>query len=200
MNLNDPRTPEDEETWSARGPKIVRRPGEVRALIWRMLPWYVAAFFAAIAVGAVLNSFWFSAMLAALLTAFSPSPVRRRLHVKTRVPLYDHHLMVGVIIAALVAIGLVCEWELQNRINEFENQRPNIIAQAEKALNFGEYSKIDTLADRYRIIPGRPFKPFVAKSQKLKEEAYLKTPEGKAEKALELYRLKIESKNLEGEQ
>lgn len=192
MNINDPRTPEAEEAWDPHrdppGPNVVRRPGEVRALIWRMLPWYVVALFAVIAVGSILSSFWISATLSGFLTVFALPALRRRVHDATRVPLHDHYSTVGAAFASLVAVALVCEWELQNRISEFEGSQSSIFAQANQALEADELSKVYALAERYSIIPGQTLEPFIERAQAKEEEAFENSLEGRAQRFLKEYR------------
>lgn len=188
MEAKDPRIPEGQEPWEPRGPNVVRRPGEVRALIWRMLPWYVVALFAAIAVGSILSSFWVSAMLSSILTVCSLPALRRRVHDKVNVPLYDHYSTVVVAFAALVAVGLVCEWELNNRINEFESRQSSIFAQANQALEADELSEVYALAERYSIIPGRTLDPFIKRAQAKEKEAFENSLEGRAQSFLKEYR------------
>lgn len=187
MEKIDARIPEDKEPWEPSGPNVVRRPGEVRALIWRMFPWYVTGFFAAISVGSMLTGFWVSTLLATLLTIFSLSTVRRRFQDKTRIPLYNQHSSAGFAILALATVGFVCEWELQNRIDEFETGQSSIFAQADQALEAGEYSRFYALEKRYSIMPSQPLKSYVVRAQALEEEAFQQSLEGRAQRLLEEY-------------
>lgn len=188
MKNIDSRMPEDKEPWEPSGPNVVRRPCEVRALMWRMLPWYVTAFFTAITVGSMLTGFWFSSVLATVLTILSVPTVRRRLQGKTRIPLYNHYSSAGFAILALVTVGLVCEWELQKRIDEFEGNQGSIFAQADQALEAGRFSTFYALEERYSIMPSQPLNSFVARAQALEEEAFQQSLEGRAQRFLEEYR------------
>lgn len=188
MENIDSRIPEEKEPWEPGGPNVVRRPGEVRALMWRMLPWYVTAFFAAVSVGSMLTGFWVSTLLATLLTILSVPTVRRRFQDKTRIPLYDRYSSAGFALLALATVGLVCEWELKNRIDEFETGQSSIFAQADQALEAGEFSTFYALEKRYSIMPSQPLKPFVARAQALEEEAFQQSLEGRAQRFLEEYR------------
>ncbi len=188
MKNIDPRKLEVKEPWEPSGPNVVRRPGEVRALLWRMLPWYVTAFFAVITVGSALTGFWVSTVLATLFTVLSVPTVRRRFQNKTRVPLYNQYSSVGFAIVAMVTVGLVCEWELKSRIDEFESGQSSIFSQADQALEVGEFSTFYALEKRYSIMPSQPLKPLVARAQALEEEAFQQSLEGRAQRFLEEYR------------
>jgi predicted PurR-regulated permease PerM len=153
-----------------------------------MLPWYIVALFVVIAVGSMLSSFWASAMLSCILTVCSFPAVRRRVNDKIRLPLHDHYSTVGLAFVALVAIGMVCEWELQSRISEFESRQSTIFAQANQALETDEFSEVYALAERYNIIPGQPFEPFIERAQVKEEEAFQNTLEGRAQRSLKEYR------------
>lgn len=203
MEIKAPRTQEGEKAWDPYrdppGPNVVRRPGEVRALIWRMLPWYVVALFAAIAVGSMLSSFWISATLSGFLTACAMPALRRRVHGVTHVPLYDHYSTVGLAFASLVAVGLVCGWELQSRISEFERRQSSIFAQANQALETDELSEVYALAERYSIIPGQTLEPFIERARAKEEEAYENSLEGRAQRFLKEYRRKRKAQESEAD-
>ena len=170
MSIIDPRKSEEKHTWKKRGPNIVRRPGEVRALLWRMLPWYATAFFGVIAAGSMVYEFWFSATLALVFAALSPTPVRRWLRFDRWFPSYGPKRMAVAGILATVLLAIVCELAVINRIDEFNHRPEQILAQAEEAVEAGEYQAVYELAKHYDVLPSRPLKDVVLKAQKKQQE------------------------------
>ncbi|MEX0603951.1 MAG: hypothetical protein WD623_10390 [Marinobacter sp.] len=171
MKILDPRTPEEKETWKRRGATIVYRSGEVRALLWRMLRWCATAFSAAIAAGSIIYSFWLSATFALFLTVIFLSPVRRWLRFDSGCQLNGRLQILGLGILVIVVLAAICQLEVMSRINDFYQQREQIVTRAEKAVERSDYQAVYALAKRFDVVPGQPLEAIASKAQaKQKEE------------------------------
>lgn len=171
MRILDPRMPEEKETWKSRGPNIVYRPGDYRDLFWRILPWYSAAFAGVIAAGSIIYGLWLSALFSLFLTALFPPPVRRLLRFDNWLPINERLHSLALSILAIVMLAALCQLEVINRIDDFAQQRDDIISRAEKAFERSDYQAVYGLARRFDMVPDRPLDSIALKARtKQKEE------------------------------